>query len=31
MTVKIWQLKTYGMQLEVVLRGKFITVQAYFK
>ena len=31
MTVKIWQLKTYGMKLEAVLRGEFITVQAYLK
>ena len=31
MTMKIQQLKTYAMQANAVLRGKFIAIQSYFK
>ena len=31
MTMKIQQLKTYVMQANAVLRGKFIAIQSYFK
>ena len=31
MTMKTWQLKTYGMQWKQFLRGKFIAIQSYLK
>ena len=31
MTMKIQQLKTYVMQANAVLRGKFIAIQSYLK